>query len=255
MTTDDETIKEAREKFDKDWTYLGTAHHHCTAGAFQSGTDEANEKNQDGFHYTIGNLDKEFLDYHGRFSWAGILYPAYLSSWVEEPKWINQVPEAIKASTLWDYFLSIKIANDEKYKFPEEWKASIKPKEQTTWWPHQRGVISGGYYGHGNHTQNHYGGSNEKKEEEKEDKEDRAIEAIVTEVDTILFDVWFDAESVYKTLTKTAGEFDHHDEFLENNLNLALAKNGMDSDEFKRKIVIYLDSIDSAEFNQYNWTP
>src|SRR4051812_2055902 len=30
-----------------DWLYFCTVHHHCSAGAFQSGTDERNEESQD----------------------------------------------------------------------------------------------------------------------------------------------------------------------------------------------------------------
>jgi hypothetical protein len=47
-----ETPDQARERFaswdsspSDDWLYFGTAHHHCSASAFQSSTDEENEWN------------------------------------------------------------------------------------------------------------------------------------------------------------------------------------------------------------------
>ncbi len=45
-----------RPRFGDDWTYYGTIHHHCGAGAFQSGTDSANEIVLDGLHITIGKI-------------------------------------------------------------------------------------------------------------------------------------------------------------------------------------------------------
>ena len=46
---------------------FGTVHHHCSSSAFQSGTDEADETNREGFHFTIGNLNKEDIDIHFRW--------------------------------------------------------------------------------------------------------------------------------------------------------------------------------------------
>lgn len=49
------------------WMLYGTVHHHCSASAFQSGTDEANEKSQDGLHITVGYMDKPHYDISVRF--------------------------------------------------------------------------------------------------------------------------------------------------------------------------------------------
>ena len=54
-----------------DWRYFGTVHHHCSASAFQSSTDEANERNQDGLHLTVGRMDAEHHDVHARFYYSG----------------------------------------------------------------------------------------------------------------------------------------------------------------------------------------
>jgi len=54
-------------------TLFGTVHHHCSTSAFQSGTDEADETNREGFHFTIGNLnDKDSCDIHLRCTLGGI---------------------------------------------------------------------------------------------------------------------------------------------------------------------------------------
>lgn len=55
------------------WFAFGTVHHHCSAGAFQSGTDEENEKNVDGLHVTIGWMDKDKYDIHARFYRKGLV--------------------------------------------------------------------------------------------------------------------------------------------------------------------------------------
>lgn len=47
---------------------FGTVHHHCSTSAFQSGTDEADETNREGFHFTVGCLDKpDDIDIHFRW--------------------------------------------------------------------------------------------------------------------------------------------------------------------------------------------
>ena len=54
-------------------TLFGTVHHHCSTSAFQSGTDEADETNREGFHFTIGNLnDRDTCDIHLRCTLGGI---------------------------------------------------------------------------------------------------------------------------------------------------------------------------------------
>ncbi len=57
-----------------DWFAFGTVHHHCSMGAFQSGTDENNEESQDGLHITVGKMDsKERYDLHARFYRKGLV--------------------------------------------------------------------------------------------------------------------------------------------------------------------------------------
>lgn len=68
-----ERAQEQRAQFSdtEGWHYWGTVHHHCSASAFQSGTDQDNERSQDGLHITVGNLDKERFDIHSRLYIGG----------------------------------------------------------------------------------------------------------------------------------------------------------------------------------------
>ena len=51
---------------------FGTVHHHCTSGAFASGTDQDDEKDREGLHFTIGNMDKDILSLHCRLTLGGV---------------------------------------------------------------------------------------------------------------------------------------------------------------------------------------
>ena len=66
---DDPSYKAQRAEYPD--LMLGTVHHHCTSSAFQSGTDEADEVNREGLHFTIGNLDDPVFDVHFRISLGG----------------------------------------------------------------------------------------------------------------------------------------------------------------------------------------
>ena len=48
---------------------FGTVHHHCSTSAFQSGTDEADETQREGLHFTVGNLNQDCdFDVHFRMT-------------------------------------------------------------------------------------------------------------------------------------------------------------------------------------------
>lgn len=56
------------------WCQMGSAHHHCGASAFQSGTDLHDEIDTNGFHYTIGNLNSPKATLHTRAVLRGVVY-------------------------------------------------------------------------------------------------------------------------------------------------------------------------------------
>ena len=67
------------------WTAIGTVHHHCELSAFQSSTDEANERKQDGIHITLGHIDKDTWNIHARIVYRGLTYkPQDLKQYLPE---------------------------------------------------------------------------------------------------------------------------------------------------------------------------
>jgi hypothetical protein len=97
------------------WVNLGTVHHHCKSSAFQSGTDEADERNQPGFHITLGNLESDELDAHCRFSHNGGFVECNLWDFVDYPVQLAQFTQLIPK---W-YLLPV------GYEFPAVWTESI----------------------------------------------------------------------------------------------------------------------------------
>jgi hypothetical protein len=85
-----------RAQFGRGWVQFGSIHHHCTAGAFQSGTDSADELQKEGVHITIGKVEDIETESHARFVYKGICYPAKIHEWIEQPEWANQLPPSLK---------------------------------------------------------------------------------------------------------------------------------------------------------------
>jgi hypothetical protein len=133
-----------RQQFDPaaGWLYFMTVHHHCSTGAFQSGTDHADEVNVDGIHITIGNMDKPNRDIHVRLYIKGHEFKPFMHEWWGIPDGL--VGEAKKAEDLfgfkvdWDLVARKDMAKssaliraeagvvlaDADSKFNETWKAN-----------------------------------------------------------------------------------------------------------------------------------
>lgn len=123
-----ETPEKARERFaywqsepSDDWLYFGTVHHHCSASAFQSGTDEQNEWNQDGLHITVGRMNAEQHDIHARFYLDGNCYEPDLGQfWPIEANLAGMIPPALHHE-LARHQMGTKVTRD----FPDAWRANI----------------------------------------------------------------------------------------------------------------------------------
>ena len=76
---------------------FGSLHHHCTSGAFASGTDKDDEVDRDGFHFTIGNIGSKRHSTHFRFSLnkTVTVYPA--EEWIECCFELSKLPDNVKA--------------------------------------------------------------------------------------------------------------------------------------------------------------
>jgi hypothetical protein len=104
-----------------EWVYFCTAHHHCSASAFQSGTDEEDEKNQDGLHITVGRMDAERHDLHARFYLDGNCFDPDLSLfWPVEPELMERVP-ALMLDAVARFQMCEKVTVD----FPDAWRKNV----------------------------------------------------------------------------------------------------------------------------------
>ena len=106
------------------WLYFATAHHHCDISAFQSTTDEDNEKNQDGIHLTVGHMDRSHYDLHARVhsEYAKACFDPDMSEFWEIGDIKNQIP-----SDLFDqvarWQMGIPPQNQD---FPEIWRDNVR---------------------------------------------------------------------------------------------------------------------------------
>lgn len=145
-----------------DWYLFGTVHHHCSMTAFQSGTDLANEENQDGLHITIGNMNKELYDIHARFYRKGLKFDPDMSWFFDVSEVQKLCPKALRVLMPKDWSdktaRSMMCQPPEKVEFPEQWMNNlieIKPE------PPPSGVVTmgsgsfyGGHHSGGNHSSN-----------------------------------------------------------------------------------------------------
>jgi hypothetical protein len=104
-----------------DWVYFSTVHHHCSASAFQSGTDESNEQNQDGLHITMGKMGNDRHDLHARFYLAGNCFEPDLSLfWPIDDNLVDKIPGSM-LDELARYQMCQKVVVD----FPDEWRKNV----------------------------------------------------------------------------------------------------------------------------------
>lgn len=104
-----------------EWMYFCTVHHHCSASAFQSGTDEDNERNQDGLHITVGHMGSERHDLHARFYLDGNCFDPDMSTfWPLDPALIERVP----ASVL-DELARFEMCENVTMAFSDAWRRNV----------------------------------------------------------------------------------------------------------------------------------
>jgi hypothetical protein len=115
--------KDDRAQFGAGWIQAGSVHHHCTTGAFQSGTDTADEINRDGVHITLGHMDKPVLDTHVRQIFDGLQGETSLLNWIDIPEFLKDIPSYLKYE-----FTAFAIKAVRDMPFPDEWKSRIYEK-------------------------------------------------------------------------------------------------------------------------------
>lgn len=129
---DDEDARTQRANLNMnppEWYYFGTVHHHCGATAFQSGTDEQNEKDQDGLHITIGKVDEKLHDIHARFYRKGLKFDPDMSWFWDVEATVEACPEQFRQFLPKDYkdkMARAQMCVPSTVDFPPEWKANLK---------------------------------------------------------------------------------------------------------------------------------
>jgi hypothetical protein len=145
---DNPETKTQRAQFGDGWILYGTVHHHCSAGAFQSGTDEQNERDQEGLHITVGDIDKDVHTLDCRFYFNGCKFQPDMKDF-----WDVGMEAKDKADELADYFgieidfnklaeAQMRHTCDKDTKFPDLWMANLIEKPKESWerqWDRNRG--------------------------------------------------------------------------------------------------------------------
>ena len=130
-TVDDHPNWKQQEEFPGGFVRVGTGHHHCSAKAFQSGTDSNDEQTGNGLHFTVGCMDKQFHDLHARAVFNGNMVEVSLEDWVdmaEKYKVLNLPQELI--SRAYDY--SLQSAAPVETEVPQMWKDNFLGWQSST---------------------------------------------------------------------------------------------------------------------------
>jgi len=122
--------KMVQDMYKAGFEFAGTFHHHCSAAAFQSGTDTNNEITQTGLHVTVGKIDEPVVDLHSRLVFRGVQYEADLADWIGLPEHLAKVVPlfpAVIRNGINKYYTT----HPEKSAFPETWKSSMVEEPET----------------------------------------------------------------------------------------------------------------------------
>lgn len=132
-------VAEQRKQFSdaEGWIYFGTVHHHCSSGAFQSGVDEGNEKNQDGLHITIGKMDEAMHDMHVRFYLSSLKFDPNMSLFWE----IGEEAKKIVPPGVWDQVARYQMCQPSNSPFPDLWRSNVIEVKQVSFVPSGGGEV------------------------------------------------------------------------------------------------------------------
>lgn len=118
---DSKEVAKQRAQFGDDWLYFMTLHSHANAGAFQSTTDENNEKAQDGIHITVGQMGNDRHDLHARFYMAGNCFTPDLSQFWD----IGAQIKGLIPGKLWSDVAAHQMCAKVDAPFPDQWKENL----------------------------------------------------------------------------------------------------------------------------------
>lgn len=126
MAVTDRADEKVLQQLSKDgYSLFGSAHSHCQATAFASGTDNADEEKSPGLHFTLGKIDSSPVDIHVRATLRKVKFEVKLSDWFWDPR-VDALSRAGLPSPVVEDCLRYFLLNPEKdITFPEEWKEVI----------------------------------------------------------------------------------------------------------------------------------
>lgn len=126
---DHEVYSEERKKFHD--LQFGTVHNHVDMGAFQSGTDESDEQDKEGFHITIGKCKSKTIDIHVRAIIEQQQYDINIWDIVEAPSWFSNVPTRYQ-STLRPEIFSVSLDDYNTKAIQKKFDPELKKIETKT---------------------------------------------------------------------------------------------------------------------------
>lgn len=112
---------------------FGSVHHHCTAGAFQSGTDHGDESGRPGLHITVGHMESREHSLHSRVTFvhngSKVMYSdPDLSQWFDAPDWFTRLDPNVIEMFGKDAKLTVvkrSLTTPSTDPFPEIWKTNL----------------------------------------------------------------------------------------------------------------------------------
>ena len=139
MTVKDQLCSETliEEECTNGWIEAGSLHHHCSSGAFQSGTDEKDEESQIGLHITLGKMNADQYEIHSRFRTTDGFKDVNLMSFFEVPEWLESVPQHYKEKMLFNVMCDLALSPGDPDKAREDWIKRIVPKPKTSFTPYK----------------------------------------------------------------------------------------------------------------------
>jgi hypothetical protein len=101
---------------------MGTVHHHCSASAFQSGTDKNDEITTEGLHITIGHVGSQKYSIDGRVSFNKTFTEANFADWFQlSPTIADLLPLEMHSAAL----AGTLTKKPAQITFPEWWKENV----------------------------------------------------------------------------------------------------------------------------------
>jgi hypothetical protein len=111
-----------RKRWPEPWVSCGTMHTHAAAAAGQSGTDKKDEEaSGDGFHITLGHMNKGILSCFCRFVIEGKSFTCHLGEMVEGPEWMSECPEDFHDTIIDAALLQPHLYPEDLCEYPKDW--------------------------------------------------------------------------------------------------------------------------------------